>query len=198
MCPPKSAQTHSKTAETPPKIGNVSKSESIEEKEDIDSDYYPEVILENLEREYDETHNPHRKDKKAKGHESGEELTDESEDGDIDLNYDWGKPKKSTKAQSEDSLNECESEGSGDSEELEVAKYQKYVYKNEQPMLSIEKKKKNGNIGRKAIDWDEDDFDSDSFRFCKVDMVGIGHWTTTQRKTTQKFVPAQLARHGLE
>ena len=113
-------------------------------------------------------------------------MTDESEDGDIDLNYDWGKPKKSTKAQSEDSLNECESEGSGDSEELEVAKYQKYVYKNEQPMLSIEKKKKNGNIGRKAIDWDEDDFDSDSFRFCKVDMVGQGcgrrargdaHWT---------------------
>ena len=62
--PPKPTQ---KLPKPPPKIGNVSKSESIEEKEDIDSDYYPEVILENLEREYDETHNPHRKGKKAKG-----------------------------------------------------------------------------------------------------------------------------------
>ena len=188
--------------------------------ESAPSDYDAEEMLEQLQREYDAKHNPHRNGKKAQGiqwsEDDGDELTDETEenslnaseqpttdpaaeqekDDDIDIAYNWNAALSKIKAKkqrhpgkasinwvngeedgvldSDDSLNDSEGEGeeqkqeqNGD-EDVNLAQYQKHVYNNDQPLMSIKRKeiddaRENGfSTKRQAIDWDEDDFDSDS------------------------------------
>ena len=127
-----------------------------DEEEEIDENYNPGLVLLKLQKAYDEG-------KTMKGIEWSDEedecdeLTDESlnesededEDGDIDIDYDWNAQKKKIESKEEDA------------EQLQLAQYQKYVYKNDQPMMQMDKVRQVQST-RKAIDWDEDDFDTDS------------------------------------